>query len=222
MLHRGVECLQSLSCKGSAAPVADRGGDDYRKVASHLLHRVDGSLGDQGVKAGFQLDNVHSTSLQGRNLLCIYLHHIVEGILAECQVRCVRRKGQRLPGRAHAARHIHRAGGCIRSLARDARRAVRHFGGLPRPAVLLLANAVGPETVGLYYVRPCGDEFLVNGPDQLRIVQVQRLVVAYKMPLDHSAHCTVQYQYPVFQILGKRHRPRNYLSECPRCCPPCP
>ena len=175
-----------------------------------MLHSKYGGLCGQGVKAGLQLYKVHSTALQGRYLLRIDLHHIVKGILAEGQVRCVRRKRQGLACWAHASGNVYAAGGRVGGLASYARRGVRHLRGLRHLAVLLLAYPVRAKAVGLYDVRSGFNELLVYGAYQVRVVQVQGLVVANEMPLDHSAHCTVQNQYPVLEILSKRHRPRSF------------
>ena len=232
--YRGVECFQSLACQRPAAPVSHRHRYHhwYCGAVRERLQPLPINFHDscqcgfdiEGIEACLDKQQIGTAFQQCLRLNAVGLFHLIKAVWPECRVSNVRRQRERLRCRSHASCYpylslqTHLGSDLLRlvsSLARYPCALERHTGRKILATVLRLRYGICAECICLYDIGPGRYIFLVYSLYDLRMGEIQALIVALQLlctarerpvaviffrksvSLDHSAHGSVQNQYPV-------------------------
>ena len=116
MRNAGIESFQCLTAECSAGGICDGSADHQGKflkvmIPKEFLGCVNGGLGIQGIKNGFNQQKVNSAFYQGFHLFVIGFCHLIKTDAPEAGVVYIRRKGQ---GLVHGANGTsHKGAACI-------------------------------------------------------------------------------------------------------------
>ena len=232
MRHRSQKGLHRLAGKRTSALVRHRNRQHERHSASGGLHgrfrRINSGLGIQRVENSFDEQGIHTAFEQGFHLFPIGSHQFVESQGAVCRIVHIGTHRAGFVGRSHRTGHETRFFGI------EGRELIRKLAGYPASrqidfttivlhVVIRHRYSLRTERIRLDNVRPGREIFTVDIPNHIGTRQRQQIVVTghqsrnipetpppeislrQAIPLNHGAHGTIQYQYPLLNNLFQPH-----------------
>ena len=231
MLHTRQESLQCLSRKCTTSRVAHRDGKHQRKTLPCRFHRlfcrIDGSLGIERIKDGFDEQGIHAPLDESLHLLHVGIHQFIVSEATQSRIVHIGRDAQRLVRRTHIAQHktrFHRCFLCvfIRQLTGNLRTSQIHLTAIPLHVVISHRHPLRREGASGDEVGSCLQILPVNVGNHVGTGQAEDVIVALhqprhilepftsevlllqSVPLNHGAHRTVQNQNFVFDDIDHK------------------